>query len=532
MSLFKKETDKEVEYDSRRVPDAPLPEKIKAYFSSRKFKHGGLSTILIVFFLIAMIVLNIVVSMLVDRAPQLSPDLSQNQLYSLGEQSMDVLNAIPDDYDIVIEIFANELACENPSSSLDPYSTISQANDLIKRYQQNSDKVTIVYTDLVKTPGSNSKYGTKYADIIRDYYIAIASYKNEELVHVQLTSFYDMLPHLVDETYDTTGAYVVNSLVETTMTSKIKTVCQTIIPKVAFLTGNSNRSFGNLQSSLDTNGFDVIGTEYNLLTDEIPDDIDIAVLASPMKDLSIDEINKLDEFLANDDNLGKSLVYFANSAMPDTPTLNSLLIDWDIEQTNNVVYESDSSWRSSSRANILYNANYSYDAFTKDLADRNVYVAMDRPVQFEAVSGGNASTVLSTTIGGVAFPKNIVADLTSVTDADKSEKVTSIMSTRSMANSDGETVSSNVVAIGSDSIYQSDFLGSDAYANQEFLLNIFSELAGFKDEQVYIQPKSLISKDFDVSASTALTVTIVFQYALPIILVVLGVFVFLRRRYL
>lgn len=535
--IFKKNYNPEVELDSRSVPQLPFKEKVKNYFSSRRFKHGGLATLLIVLFIIAMIVVNIITGILVKRVPALSPDLSQNKIYTLGEQTLTVLDQIPDDFEVEIEIFASELACEAPSSDLDPLGTIPQANKLIQRYMQHSSKVNITYTDLVKTPAAGSKYGSQYTSLIKDYYIAVSSYRvasdgSREMVHVKLTSFYDMLPHLVDSSYNTTSEGIITSLVETTMTSQIKTVCQNSIPKVAFVTGNDNRSGNNLKGSLDTNGFDVAVNDINLMTEEIPNDVDTVVLVAPMRDLSVDEVRKLEEFLANGDNLGKNLVYFASATMAETPMLDSFLADWGIEVTRDIVYETNLSWVASSQRNIFLNSVYKNETFARDLQTRSLYVAMDRPLNIKITDSDKASSVLSTTLDGVVFSNRIAADLNSVTEADKAERVTAAMSTKTMYDADSKKHTSNLVVFGTDSMYNTAFYGSNAYANQEYLLNVFNELSGITEVKEYITPSTLLAKDFEVSRQTADTIAVVFQYVIPILLVIVGTYIFFRRRYL
>lgn len=535
--IFKKNSNPEVELDSRSVPRLPFKDRVANYFKSRKFRHGGLATLLIILFIIAMIVVNIISGILVKRVPALSPDLSQNKIYSLGDQTLTILEEIPEDFEVEIEIFASELACEAPSSDLDPYGTIPQANELIKRYMQHSSKINITYTDLVKTPAAGSKYGTQYSGLIKDYYIAVSSYRvaadgSRTMVHVKLTSFYDMLPHLVDDSYNTTSSGIITSLVETTMTSQIKTVCQNNIPKVAFLVGNDNRSGNNLKGSLDTNGFDVAVTDINLMTEEIPDDIDTAVLVAPMRDLSIDEVRKLEEFLANDDNLGKNLVYFASATMSETPTLDSFLTDWGIEVTRDIVYETDRTWVSSSQANIFLNSVYKNETFARDLETRSLYVAMDRPLNINILDSDRASSLLSTTLDGVVFPNRIAADLSSVTEGDKSERVTAAMGTKTVYDAESVKHTSNVVVFGTDSMYNTSFYGSDAYANQEYLLNIFNELSGITEITEYITPSTLLAKDFEVSLEVADAIAVIFQYIIPALLIIIGTYVFFRRRYL
>lgn len=68
-------------------------QKKTSLFSSRRLRHGGFATLLVVAVIVITILLNIVISTL-DNVWGLSYDLSSNRLYTISEQTERVVSAI------------------------------------------------------------------------------------------------------------------------------------------------------------------------------------------------------------------------------------------------------------------------------------------------------------------------------------------------------------------------------------------------------------------------------------------------------
>ena len=160
----------------------------------------------------------------------------------------------------------------------------------------------------------------------------------------RITSFFEMLPSLSSDysSYDSTSgnSSVAQSYTETYMTSLIKTVTLDKTPVVAFVDGlNVDANSSELTSILEMNGYEV--RTVDVRREELPDDADIVMLAGPTSDLSKAQTAKFDSFLS-DRKKSRTLIVFSTSLMPKMPHLNSLLSEYGIAITQDIVYEGDS----------------------------------------------------------------------------------------------------------------------------------------------------------------------------------------------
>ena len=512
------------EIDSRLAPKRSFGEALKEYLHSRRFKHGGLSTAITVFFIIAVIIFNIVAVILVDRVPALSPDITGDSLYTLSDTSLELLDSL--EYDINIDILASQYDCENPPASVDPYSTIPQALELIKRYAQHSERVTLNYVDLELTPGYKNSY-PEFSDLIKQYSIVVSSERRSAI-----TSFYDMLPYLGTE-YDSSES-VLSSYVETEMCSTIQSVCLDHVPVVAFLQCNNSADPTGLQIQLASNGYDVQLVDFT--SSPIPEDADIAVLSSLAYDLTESQVGELSDFVYNSEQLGKNLFVLFSPEMPETPNLDAFLEEWGMAVSRDVIYETDSKRYVSADTPSSFFARYMEENYAADLESRGLIFAnvasLDVKMLFEKQGNYTVTPLIASTVAGTTWPNDEVYDVLKVDMSKNKTHYIMAESKLEYKSSGGETLASRVFVSGSVYNCSSDLIGSDALGNSYFFNNIFNSIAGISGQTVDVTPKYISTIDFTIDARTANIITSIFQYVIPISLLIAGMVIFLRRRHL
>ena len=74
-------------------------------FKSRRFKHGTLATVITVVFIAAVVLVNIIATILLDKFP-LNIDLTKEQSMSMAEDSKDFLKKL--DKEVKIHVLAEE----------------------------------------------------------------------------------------------------------------------------------------------------------------------------------------------------------------------------------------------------------------------------------------------------------------------------------------------------------------------------------------------------------------------------------------
>lgn len=506
------------EIDSRAVPYKPLGERVREFFKSRSFKHGGIATALTVFFLIAMVLLNVLSVMLVDRIPALSPDMTTNSLYTLSDTTNELLASL--EGDITIDILATEDQCLNPSSTIDPYQMIPVAYELIKRYGQTSPKVTVNNIDIASNPGVVNNY-PDYVSVLKQYYIVVSSDKRQ-----CLTSFYNMIPYL--ETGTSSSDTVVSMLVETELDSQIKTACLDVIPEVSFVTLTDNSLGLDLMTELATNGYKV--SSVSLVNEDIPETSDFVIICEPKRDLTEEELNKIEAFLDNGGQLGKNIFVFFDPSSPETPNLNLLLNEWGIDVTRDVIYETDPDYYVAENYQHYFFGQFKEETYSEGLELPGIASSLDVKLLFEKNTNYSTIPLISSTVGGVTLSNTETFEPSRDVDtSNMRERYVLVGSKKTLATD--TSVSSTMMVCGS-SFYNRVFTASDAYGNRKYLLNLFNDLAGLSQQTIDVTPKSISTVDFTISSSKATLITSVFQYALPAILLIAAFVVFLRRRHI
>ena len=113
-------------------------QKKTSLFSSRRLRHGGFATLLVVAVIVITILLNIVISTL-DNVWGLSYDLSSNRLYTISEQTERVVSAI----DEPVHIYA---LMQTGSES-------QTVENLLENYRRLApDYITVTVVDPIQNP--------------------------------------------------------------------------------------------------------------------------------------------------------------------------------------------------------------------------------------------------------------------------------------------------------------------------------------------------------------------------------------------
>ena len=304
---------------------------VKSLNRSRRLRHGTMATVLSVCFVAAVVLVNVIASIVVERFP-ISLDLTSNKIFELSEESIDYVESLDQDIEVYV------LATEEDFSGSNQY--YNQANTVINKYAQYSDHIHVSYVDI-------------YTDV--DF---AANYPNETLTYgnillqcgerYQILTAYDLFD--VDEQYGT----IQSSTTEQAMTSAIMSLTDSNPISVVFLTGfgdNNRTDSSNLESILTNNGYLV--SEINFLSEEIPEDADAVVLCSPTSDLTSDLADTLAQWLENEGQFGRTMLYFADGSQPSLPVLESVLSEWGIGVEPGYLIETDATHVYSSYTYLL-----------------------------------------------------------------------------------------------------------------------------------------------------------------------------------
>ncbi|MGI6578561.1 MAG: Gldg family protein [Eubacteriales bacterium] len=273
---------------------------IKSFFKSRAFRIGMYSAISS----IIVIAIAAGVIMITDELPTTYTklDMTQNQLYSISEQTEKLLGNL--DKDVEIYLLAQS---GNEDSTL---------LNMLKRYEAINDKVKVILKDPVVYPNFVQQYTTE------------AVYENSVIVvsgeRSQYISYYEIYVSQIDySTYQRT----IDFYGESCVTSAIDYVTSSNLPKAYLLTGHGEKELNTTVDTLIAK--DNIDAEtLNLLTvEEVPQDADCLIVNSPASDIPQSEIKKIETFLIN----GGNLLLITDVTDIQMPNISAMMKDYGVE---------------------------------------------------------------------------------------------------------------------------------------------------------------------------------------------------------
>lgn len=504
-----------------------LGEDISYAVSTTRFRRGGAAAALTALFLVFVVLANLVAVKLTDRFAFLSPDLTANQIYTLSDVTLELLEGL--DEHVEIDIIATEAMCKYSNLSVDPYGHIPLAAELIERYAQCSDNIRIFYIDITQNPGFLDLV-PEYRESISDYSIIVRSEKR-----TRVTSFYEVLPSLSSSAYtDSASVDTASSLTEMYISSLIKTVTLDVVPAVAYLDCLGGGDYiDNLLDALSLNGYDIYtSSDFAFGYEDIPEAVQMVIIGAPDYDITLAQLDQLAEFLDNGGKYGKTLLVFSTPYMREMPNLSTLLNEWGMNLQRSTVYEgTPSQVLPMQNADIFYATYMDSEYITDSISEHETVIngALNIEIPYQVIGNIVVNGVLSTSSVGYLSDVSKVFDEAEYTAADGAVRCIMADSTLFGDGSEG-SIRSDVI-LAPISLLNSNFFGSSlVYNNFALAMNVCNQRCGITDEGLDIASKSLTATDFSVDASAITLLTVIFSYAVPLTVAVIGAVVCVRRK--
>lgn len=506
--------------------------------NKRKLKHGSLATALTVLFIVAIVLINIVATMLFERYP-ISLDLTDNSIYSISDDTIEYISNIDSPVDITV------MATEDAYRSLSDYTV--QCAELLKKYQQYNPNISVSYKDLLSSPDfvANYSQSLESGDII----IELANGEHDRVKVVSLTDIINVVDDYAS--YLTTysnyyGAeythslfnsygYIKSSNAEQAITSAIMGVTDSNPVTVAVLSykGAEASDVSGLTDLLDKNGYVI--TNVDIRTQELTDDIDIIVIPAPKIDYTAVETAKIETWLTNGGELEKDMIYVASVEQPKTPNLDALLEKYGITVEYKTIHETNTNYYSA-----YTNYTFQYIATEDHLDDvANTYLPVYVPdaraisTRYDAGEGYYSNEVIVSSTSSAVLKDMYSADenWSAETATGRASYASCVLATYKALNQDTHISKyTTVLVIGSDLMLNSSLMSAAQYNNGDLLLSIINEISG-KSEGITIISKVVSSNTFDITEAQIRTLTATFAVVIPAVILVLGIIIWIRRRH-
>ena len=558
--------------------------KEKKPFNKRKLKFGAAATVVTIFVIAAIVFVNLIAGILTEKKG-FKLDLTSQKYFDVSQDTIDYIRNIDKDV---------EIAVMSEKDKLEGNTYYKMVIETLAKYEQNSDHINVNYYSITKNPEVINKYSAYYNGTINEGNIIVACGDRVKVTSVDSlfnidTQAYYSTGNLSYSGYK--GEQEITSLVmNVTDSHPVKAAILAAYNGQSIYTPELTYDVNSFAQLLSKNGYEY--EVVDILTDELsPDTYDMVVLPAPLNDLTDDCIAKLESFLYNGGKLDKDMIYIADIYQRATPKIDQFLEVWGIKVAGNMVMESAA--EKNLQVNVVRNTSGAYQSlkvpaasiadekYEEGLSNTKLPIAAAAVRNIELLFDSNVdrdtSAILKTSDTSIRYPLNLKtaseegADLsaqingeeeqaekaeeadseeaaeaateateaaTEATEAeteafdpetaDKQESIIMAMATKS--NMDGDTEhKNNLLVIGGMSMTDPYITGVSTYNNAEFVVNTINKMTG-KENAVIIAEKNFESTALDVTEGQVSVLQKVVVFGLPLIVVICGIVVFVRRK--
>ncbi len=281
--------------------------------NKKYLKNGSYSMAISAIFIVIVVVINLIVGELPSKYTKL--DITEEQIYSIGEQTKSFLKDLKKDVTIY------QIA---QSGSEDE--TISS---LLEKYADESKHIKVVKKDPVVNPKFVSEYTSD--NISSNSLIVVCDDRNKV---VDYNNLYETSVDYNTYSYNTTGFDG-----EGQITSAIAYVTSEDLPVLYNLEGHGEQDLDAvIKEDIEKSNIEI--KSLNLLTEEgIPEDADCLLINSPATDISGEEKEAVLTYLENG---GKAMI-FSDYTEKSMENFDALLENYGVSRTEGIVFEGDTS---------------------------------------------------------------------------------------------------------------------------------------------------------------------------------------------
>ena len=535
----------------------------------KKLKYGGIATAVTVIFVAVVVLLNVVVAQVCKRNPDAVLDLTTANLYEISDDTVDYIKNLDQDVEIAI-------SSEESTFQSDKY--YKMISETISKYQGYSDHISVTYFDTTKDPDILSKYQDLYAGDISSNQIIVTS--GDRIKVYSLTDMFEIDQDKYQSYYygyASLSDCITGFKGEQTLTTAIMNVTDSNPKSVAVITkSNGNYIFSATQANayavtamenlLNDNGYDV--KELDMVNDTLDaETCDIVVLPAPANDLTMDAIKKLQDFLQNDGNLGKQLIYVADYTQSVTPNLDAFLKDWNLQVDSSYVREDDNNRNQT--VQIVASAGKGLIAPIVSLGDSENYggnlansslpivAPLARPIQeLPSNNGRVVYSLLQSSDTSYAYPLTQQASSgedTTEAASEESQEATEAATTETAATTSFDTdsavrgantvmalsqsqqstgsdlIESDVIVLGSMAMMDYYLTQDSSYNNAEYFIGVLNSVCG-KEDSIVIAAKDMATTSISATQTQLVTLRTIVVFLIPLAVAAAGIVVFLRRR--
>lgn len=461
-------------------------------------KYKLVSSAIIAMAVVLVIVVNVFVSVLNSKLP-LKIDLTSNKMYELSIKTKEYL----ENYDTPVDIYI--LAGETEQDN--------NIREVLDKYSAANKNINVTNINMT----SNPTFGKKY----------VKDGKSLQLNSVIIDSGDKFKTYTMTELYGVnaqTGQYT-SLNAENKITSALKYVSSEIQQKAYFIKGHNENAFDGAKTKLESENFEI--GEVNTLTNEIPPDVDMLILAKPTADFSKDEITKIDDYLQKGGNMQ---IYLDVDSKNLSNLYDYLKSSWGIGVSDSIVIETDTSKSvslSGSSMSLVVPNIKPYE-FTNSIIDNQrtlAYFPYSRLTTQEFETNGDISVMPVLTSSEKAYTTTNYENVSKVGGEQDGEYAVSELSVDAK-HASSIYVSGNTMLL---TIDESTLTNNYGLANYDYFMNLTNFMLD-NEESFSVDEKTLVNNVITLSDLGQKIIFMVVVIIMPVTVLIIGLIIWIKRR--
>ena len=513
-------------------------EKIKNFFAKFKItnksalRHGSYATVIIAVVIVGVILVNMLMGVLNDRG-LLSFDMTANKQNTLDPENLEYIKSI--DKEITITMLSRE---DDYGSTLNNYASqylnvvddsgyFAQTVQILKQYQQRNRKIKVVFEDFYSQ--KTESYVEEFPNLFYGDIIVECEGKKR---HIEFDDIYKKVDDTGYAEMGYSNYYVGANNIETAVSSAINSLVSGEVKKMALVSSHSNaQMFQYYQDSLKYNNFEITEIKDTILQ-TIPEDVDILVIAAPTNDLIESEVTVINQWLTGGEKLGKSFIFIPGNTLSNKPVLKQFLAEWGAKFQDGIVYQTDATQAYQNYTTMAMHVEN--NTISKEIAPSasGYSIVGSNLVLTQAYTSYGTRTsniIVSTGDGATIAPEDASSDWKPDSNA-KKQSYAGIIVTEEEKIVDGERYTSAVAIFSSPEFIYSSWVQYSSLQNLTVSVNTASYISGMSMDGKTFLSKTLVVDSFEVSEGAVKTIKVLFTRVVPILVVAIGVFVWIRRK--
>ena len=486
----------------------------------KNLKFSINNTVVVVFAIIIVLLLNITVVLMETKVPNFKVDLTENRVTKIGNETKSVLKRL-DEGDVCVDIFYLKGTQDADS----------QVTSVIEQYDAFSSNIEYEIVSYHSNPVFLNSYGIG-SDANVDGSVLVAARDKSK---ARLINAADM-----EALYQGGSVFMLENL----LTNAIGVVSSEKQMTVCFTTGhgeivgetktdeNGQATSGGMMLVAFLRGENIGVYQYDISTGKIPEGRDLVMIMSPESDFTQAEIDNLDDYLSSGGNVVVSL-----SSATVLPRLEGYLETWGIIANNDIVSENDPQSRFDENGVYFY-ATKTDSSIVNTIAGR-VIASYARSLTFNPVGDIEGEALLTSSASAYSMPlgasgidtENIKAGQFNLAYALEKPLNGSFENTAKLI----VTSTESIWGITRDTVTNYDAIVYNAlleksFGNADFVINALSHAFGEDIQSIYVPVKTRAVSVLTMSQTQANVMSKLLGFVLPLAVILAGAVVWFKRR--